>query len=303
MFGYVTVGNNQLTEEEYSVFSSFYCGVCKATGRVASHMSRLGLSYDITFLALVLSSLAADSKQCMSRCVVHPLKKRRCIRDDKAVSYAAAAGVVLTYLKLKDDWNDDKSIKALIGMLGFYRGCRRAKKLLGREYEVIENQLEILSRYEKCGSDSIDDTAETFGKILECLVTPEFITDEKQRRALAWLGFNLGRWIYMIDAVNDLKSDLKSGSYNPFIKMGYTELEKCAEDMELSLTLTLDGVATAFELIDFKQNKEVIAKIIYISLKEKQQSILSGERKDNNESVRSSWSSRKCRRRNRQKSV
>lgn len=303
MFGYVTVGNNQMTEEEYAVFSSYYCGVCKATGKVASQMSRLGLSYDITFLALVLASLKKETKICTSGCLIHPVKKRGCVVDDTAVSYASAAGVVLTYLKLKDDWQDDRSIKAFIGMLVFYRGCRKAKKLLGREYEVIENQLEILSGYEKCGSDSIDDTAEAFGKILECLFTPEFVTDEKQRRTLAWLGFNLGRWIYVIDAINDLERDLKSGSYNPFIKMGYTDLKTCARDMELSLTLTLDGIATSFELTDIKQNRDLIATIIYISLKEKQQSILSGERKDSDESVRSSRGSRKCRRGNRQKSI
>ena len=303
MFGYVTVGNNQMTEEEYSVFSSYYCGVCKATGKVASQMSRLGLSYDITFLALVLSSLTTDAQSCQKRCIVHPFKKRSCVTDDKAVSYASAAGVVLTYLKLKDDWRDDKSIKALFGMLGFYHGYSKAKKHLDRECEIIEKQLAVLSEYEKSGSSSIDDTAEAFGKILECLFTPEFITGEKERRTLAWLGFNLGRWIYVIDAVNDLERDLKSGSYNPLIKMGYTDLEKCAGDIELSLTLTLDGIATSFELIDFKKNRDLIAKIIYISLKEKQQSILSGDRKDSNESVRSTRSSRKCRRRNRQESI
>ena len=291
MFGYVTIGNNQVTEYEYSVFSSYYCGVCKAIGKQASHIARLGLSYDITFLALILSSLEEKSQCKDTRCVVHPIKKRRCITDDMAVSYAAAAGVVLSYLKFKDDWHDDKSVKALLGMATFWRGCRRAKKLLGKEYAVIKNQLDILSDYEKQGSDSLDDAAEAFGKILECLFTPEFITDEKQRRALAWLGFNLGRWIYVIDAVNDLEKDLKSGSYNPLIKMGYTDFEACARDMELSLTLTLDGIATSFELIDFKQNKDLIAKIIYISLKEKQQSILSGDRKDSNEPVRSSRSS------------
>ena len=291
MFGYVTIGNNQVTENEYSVFSSYYCGVCKATGKSASHIARLGLSYDITFLALILSSLEEKSQCEDTHCVVHPIKKRRCITDDMAVSYASAAGVVLTYLKFKDDWHDDKSIKALLGMAAFWRGCQKTKTLLGKEYTVIKNQLDVLSNYEKHGSDSLDDTAEAFGKILECLFTPEFITDEKQRRTLAWLGFNLGRWIYVIDAVNDLEKDLKSGSYNPLIKMGYTDFETCARDMELSLTLTLDGIATSFELIDFKQNKDLIAKIIYISLKEKQQSILSGDRKDRNEPVRSSRSS------------
>ncbi len=303
MFGYVTIGNNQVTEEEYKVFSSYYCGVCKATGKNASHIARLGLSYDITFLALVLSSFEKETLCREERCIIHPIKKRRFVKDDEAVSYAAGVGVLLTYLKLKDDWHDDKSIKALLGMTAFWRGCRKAKKLHGREYAEIKKQLDILSDYEKRGSNSIDDTAEAFGRILECLFTPEFITDEKQRRALAWLGFNLGRWIYVIDAVNDLEKDLKSGAYNPLIKMGYKDLKTCAGDMELSLTLTLDGIATSFELTDIKQNRDLIAKIIYISLKEKQQSILSGERKDSNESVRSSRSSRKCRRRNRQESI
>ena len=303
MFGYVTIGNNQVTEEEYAVFSSYYCGVCKATGKVASQMSRLGLSYDITFLALVLSSLTNATETTLSGCIVHPIKKRECVNLDKVLTYASAAGVVLTFLKFKDDWKDERSLKALVGMLGFYRGSRRAKKFLSKEYSLIEKQLEILSKYEKSGSDSIDDTAEAFAKILECLFTPDFITDEKERRKLAWLGYNLGRWIYMIDAVNDIESDLKTGSYNPFIKMGYSDIKTCAKDMELSLTLTLDGIATSFELINFEQNKELIAKIIYISLKEKQQSILNGERKGKNESVRSSRSSGKCRRRNCQESI
>ncbi len=285
MFGYVTVGENQITEDEYSVFSSYYCGVCKATGKCASRMSRLGLSYDITFLALVLSSVFDEGKSVDAKCIIHPIKKRKCITDDRAVAYAASAGVVLNYLKLKDDWHDDKSIKALFGMAMLYRGTKRAKRQLVREYPVIEKQLKLLSGFEKSKSSSIDDTAESFGKILECLFTPEFITDEGQRRALAWLGFNLGRWIYIIDAVNDLKSDLKSGSYNPLIEAGYRDLKQCSVENELSLTLNLDGIATAFELIDFKKNKNIIAKIIYISLKEKQRYILSGAGKDKNESL------------------
>lgn len=285
MFGYVTVGNNQMTEEEYSVFSSYYCGVCKATGKLASQISRLGLSYDITFLAMVLSSLSEDGETLCKRCIIHPRKKRRCQVLDNAVDFAASAGVILSYLKLKDDWADDRSIKALFGMAMFYRGAKRVKRILKREYPIIDEQLKILSKYEKAGSPSIDDTSEAFGKILECLFTPEFVTDTNQKRILAWFGLNLGKWIFMIDAVNDLEKDIKSGSYNPFINAGYTDFKTCAEDTKLSLTLTLDGIATAFELLNVKRNRDIIAKIVYISLKEKQNTILSGNRKDSNESL------------------
>lgn len=285
MFGYVTVGKNQMTEEEYNVFSSYYCGVCKAMGKSAGQISRLGLSYDITFLALVLSSISGEGESKDGKCIVHPIKKRNYILNDSAVMYASLAGVVLSYLKLKDDLSDDKSFKALLGMIIFYRGAKYAQKQLVREYSVIKKQLEILNSLEKNKSSSIDDTAESFGKILECLFTPEFITDEGQRRSLAWLGLNLGRWIYTIDAVNDLESDIKTGAYNPFIEMGYKNAKQCKKDIELTLTLNLDGIATAFELIDFKKNKNIIAKIIYISLKEKQRHILSDAGENKNESL------------------
>ena len=285
MFGYVTVGDNQLTEEEYGVFSSYYCGVCKAIGKYSSQAARLGLSYDITFLALVLSSLFDDGEEDMASCIIHPLKKRKYVKGDRAVEYAASAGVILSYLKLIDDWHDEKSIKALCAAGLFLHGYKKSKKQFLDIYGSIKKQLDILSGYEKANSASIDDTAEAFGRILEILFTPSFIDDEKLRRKLSWLGYNLGRWIYMIDAVNDLEKDIKNGSYNPFINMGYSDRKKCGADMELSLTLTLDGIASAFDLIDFKKNKDIIGKIIYISLKEKQRLILNGQGKENNESI------------------
>lgn len=280
MFGYVSINKAHLNEVEYEAFTSYYCGVCKATGDVATHTARLGLSYDITFLALVLGSIFDEGKTSDIRCIMHPKKKRKCRISDKCINYSAGVGVMLSYLKLADDWNDERSIKALGGMALFKRGYKRIQRTLPREYEIISRQLKELSRLEKEKSNSIDDTAEAFGKILEALFTPDYVKDEGLRRKLGWLGLNLGRWIYTIDAVNDLEKDLKSGSYNTFIEMGYKTKEECVRDMELSLTLNLDGVASAFELIDFKKNATLIGKIIYLGLKEKQQLIINNQGKD-----------------------
>ena len=96
MFGYVTVPKNLLTEEEYSVFRSYYCGVCKATGKCASQISRLGLSYDITFLALVLSSLRISGQTKKSRCIVHPIKKFDVIFSDTGILHKSAIDVSST---------------------------------------------------------------------------------------------------------------------------------------------------------------------------------------------------------------
>lgn len=277
MFGYVTVGKDQLTEKEYSTFRAYYCGLCRATGQCASQAARLGLSYDITFLALVLSSLyAEDCKIKSGHCIAHSKARNLYVIDDESVNYASAMGVLLEYLKLADDWHDDHSLKALLGMLILHRGYAKVKKGYKKQYKIIKEQLSLLSDLEKSRCTVIDEAADVFAKILEALFVPEFIKTEAERRALAWLGYNLGRWIYIIDAYNDLEDDIKSGSYNPLSEAGFTAQEDCLKRIELSLTLTLGNIASAYELIDFKQNKEIIGKMVYISLKEKQRYILSG---------------------------
>lgn len=277
MFGYVSINKAQLSETEYEVFTSYYCGVCRAMGKRATHISRLGLSYDITFLALVLGSVFDTGEAREAFCPIHPQKKRLSRFCDNSIDYAAQAGVMLSYLKLLDDWRDEKNIKALCGMAVFRRGYKKVVKALPREHRIISEYLDKLSRLESEGSQSIDDTAEAFGKILEGLFTPEFVTDKALRRKLEWFGLNLGRWIYTIDAVNDFEKDLKSDSYNTFVKMGYTDKCDVKRDMELPLTLNLDGIASAFNLIDFKKNTDLIGKIIYLGLKEKQQLIFQGK--------------------------
>ena len=274
MFGYVTVPKNLLTEEEYSIFRAYYCGVCKATGKYASEAARLGLSYDITFLALVLSSLENSGKMKKSRCIIHPVKEFDVIVSDSAVNYAARAGVLLNYLKLADDWKDEKSLKSLCAMPLLFSGYKRAFKGMTKQAEIINAQLEILSRLEDKKCSSVDETADAFAKITEALFVPDFISDDSQKRALGWLGYNLGRWIYIIDAFDDFDSDLKSKSYNPLILSGNTSREECINSVGESLTFTLENIASAFELINFKRNKDIIGKIIYIGLKQKQELIL-----------------------------
>ena len=198
--------------------------------------------------------------------------------NDPAVDYAAAVGVLLSYLKLADDRHDDRSFKAAAGMAFMHSAYRRAEKRYGAEADMIKQQLDILSSLEENRCGSVDETADAFAKILEGLFTPPFIKDEPTRRALAWLGYNLGRWIYIIDAYNDMDRDFEKESYNPFLAEGKTPREqKERPETELSLTFTLENIASAFELIDFKKNKSIIGKMIYTSLKAKQRSVLSGE--------------------------
>ncbi len=283
MFGYVTVYKELISEDDYAVFKKYYCGLCRAIGRRCSQSARLGLSYDLTFLAIVLSSVSDETVQCENRpCVAHPLKKRESV-NDRAIEYAADMSVILDYLKLRDDWCDEKSIKALLGMLIFYRGMKKAKKRYGDVYGVIKEQLERLSKLEKAQSSDIDECADCFAKILEKLFTPGFISDESERRIFSWFGYNIGRWIYVIDAVNDMEKDYKKGNYNPFNAAfsddDYDEYVKnVRESKKVTLTFTLENAASAYELSDIRKNNSLLDGLIYDCLKVKQSQILDGNK-------------------------
>ncbi|MDD6484056.1 MAG: DUF5685 family protein [Clostridiales bacterium] len=279
MFGYVTASQEQLGEENFEIFCAYYCGLCRAMGKCCSQASRLSLSYDINFLAIMLSSVTDSKlKTREKRCVVHPIKKRKSAVGDTVLDYSACMGVLLSYLKMADDWHDDKSPKALLAMLVLRGGVRRARRQYPREYLYIRQMLCDLSALEKEGCTELDRVCDCFAKILEKLFAPEFITEDNVRRPLAWFGYNLGRWIYVIDAINDLDEDYKSGAYNPFLAGFSGDLEmykrELLKNQSMTLTMALNNASGAFDLLEPNKNRDLLHKIIYGSLYIKQNTIL-----------------------------
>ena len=209
------------------------------------------------------------------RCFAHPQNKRLRVVNDRAVDYAANMGVLLMYLKLVDDWQDERSLKSIPARWALYSGMKRARRRFPEQYEEIERQLKRLSECEKNGA-RVDEAADCFAKILEILFTPDFITDEAARKILAWFGYNIGRWIYVIDAYNDIEKDFESGNYNPFLAeiTDISDKKAIAERLSTTLTLNLDTAASAYELLNVHKNDGVIRHIVYTSLYMRQKKIL-----------------------------
>lgn len=290
MFGYVRIYKDELKCKDFELFRSYYCGLCRALGKNCSQSSRLGLSYDLTFLAIVLSALNEDEETFLQKpCIAHPFHKRRSVNQTKVLEYSANMSVILGYLKLCDDFLDDKSIKAFFGKLVYYSAFRKSKKLYKKEYDSLKEQMIRLSRLEKENSPSIDETADCFAKMLEILFTPEFLDCDK--RALAWLGYNIGRWIYIIDAYSDMDKDFKKKSYNPFLTEVKSEAglflkkEEVKEQLLNTLTFTLENAASAYELLTVYKNDEIIRNVLYLGLKITQEQILNKGKDKDNESV------------------
>ncbi|MBR5518238.1 MAG: hypothetical protein IKV86_04345 [Clostridia bacterium] len=264
MFGYVNAYKDLLRVCDYNVFRGYYCGLCKQLGKKFNQLTRFGLSYDMTFLAILMSSLEdkkIDIK--MQNCIAHPISKRPVIKDDDGIAYSADMSVILTYMKLKDDWTDEHSIKSFARVAYFFPMKKCAKKY-PKQYKSIKENLFNLSKLEKENCQNIDAVADCFGKLLESI----FDKDD-DNKSLAWLGYHIGRYIYIIDAYKDIEKDLKNKSYNPFIAMYGTNLNKedFKEAVKSSLTFTLSEVSNAYALLDIKKNKELLDNIIYLGLR------------------------------------
>ncbi len=278
MFGYVNICRSSLSDTDFEIFRSYYCGLCKAIGAY-SQTARLGLSYDMTFLAILLSGVSKEKiGEQEQKCILHPFSKRRMEQNNQAISYAAGMSVLLGYYKLWDDWQDEKSLRARCVSLLYRYAVRKLEKQYPKQNEAICSCLLELSAMEQERTADADEMADCFARILQALFLPDFVRGEETRRILSWLGYNLGRWIYLIDAVNDVEKDQKRGQYNPYLAE-YEKIGKAALSKRLETTLTycLANVAAAYDLLNISEQDGVLRNILFDGVRQSQAGVLKTE--------------------------
>lgn len=252
MFGFVTASFSELEEEQKKRYQSVYCGICRRIRIQHGNVARLGLSYDMAFLALLHMSLYEPEEASGKRaCMIHPVKKRPWL-DCESIQYAADMNVALSYYKCLDDWQDDRkgSAFAMAKVLG-----PRMKELEARyprQCTAIRECIGELSRLEQEDGD-VDATAGCFGRLMaELLVYREDLWAPGLRR----MGFALGRFIYIADAVADLSKDRKRGKFNPLP----------GEDPALweeYLVMAMGRCTEEFEKLPLVQDKKLLDNILY----------------------------------------
>ena len=278
MFGYVKVTKDELKVREYNVYKSYYCGLCKTLKSEYGYFSRFGLNYDSVFLALLLSSVIQDEYDCdSSRCIAHPTEKRPIMKTNKCLSYSAAAMVILALLKLEDDIRDEHSVKSALTYFVLLGAKRKVKKRYGALFDKCRQQINKLSELEKNKTSNIDELSDVFAHLLEILFVPDFIEDETTARILAHMGYMLGRFIYIIDAYEDMEKDKKKKSFNPFLLSGK---EPDKDELSDLLTFNLSSMANSYELLDLKINKPILNNIIYLGLSGVLDKTLKGEKEN-----------------------
>ncbi len=259
MFGYVRINKMDLTFREFDYYKGYYCGLCKYLKENHGEISRLSLNYDITFLIVILTALyKVESKITEERCIANPLKKKMRIVNE-ITEYAASMNILLSYYKLEDNLYDDNGIKDKLAY-GLYKGkLKLAYEKYPQKAEYIKQQLANLRKLENEESKSIDRVSNTFGNLMGEIFV--FKKDEHEQN-LRNIGFNLGKYIYMLDAYEDLDDDYKKRRYNPFID--YIERkEELKNKVDRLISMSLGMVARNIEALNLEFNKSIIDNIIY----------------------------------------
>ena len=274
MFGHIQANLTDLSPEEKERYRSCYCGLCRSIGKRHGFLARLALSYDLTYLAMLLSALYEPEERCEKcRCIIHPCKKKSSVTNS-CTEYAADMTVALTYYKCLDDWKDDRNIIRYLYAKILKKSYDRVKRQWPSQCETIERELEVISRIEDGKSTAPDAAANSFGRLMAELFV---LRDDNWAPYLRALGYSLGKYIYLADAAVDYRKDKRSGSYNP---LNYIETKP--EEMKPMLAGILADASKAFEFLPIIQDAHILKNILYSGIWLKYNQAMEKERKRKN---------------------
>ena len=270
MFGYVKVNKMDLTYREYEHYRGYYCGLCKCLKDNHGEISRLSLNYDITFLVLVLTSVyKPKSKVIEEGCITNPFKKKKKIINE-ITEYAASMNVLLAYYKLEDNLKDDKGLKDIISYNLYKNKLKRAYEKYPKKAEIIKEQLDILYNLEMQKNTNIDLVSNTFGNLMSEIFAYK---EDEYESELRSIGFNKDKYIYLLDAYEDLDKDYKKGRYNPFIDY-IDKKEELKQRVDKLISLCLGMLSNSIDRLNLKMNTGIIENIVYSGVYLRYQNIL-----------------------------
>ena len=312
MFGYICVNKQELKGKELDRYQAYYCGLCRCLKKQHGTLGQMTLSYDSAFLVILLTGLyEPENQEFESCCWLHPFAKRTCINNEYA-QYCADMNVMLSYFKCLDDWQDEHKIRKYI-LSGLLKGktqriqaeyehkaeviyqnmkaiqeCENAFVAFSNVDSEVAKKRELLQKQKQqkdtvCGiADEttaepktqdiyqLDTISGYFGKIMEELFV--YRKDEWEP-TLRRMGFYLGKFIYLMDAYEDMEKDNKTGNFNPILKMYQARyakeygqvsfVEEFEDYMKGILRMMMAECSKAFERLPIIEEAEILRNILY----------------------------------------
>ncbi len=258
MFGYVVINKPELKMKDFYKYKAYYCGLCKTLKEKYGRFGQMTLSFDMTFLIIFLTSLyECETVREKNRCLTHPVRKHDTLCNE-ITEYVADMNIVLTYYHLLDDWQDEKSMLGFSGAALLKRQYKKVNKKYPRQCDVIRESLSKLKECEKKNETDIDAVSRCFGELMA-----ELFVYQKDRweSSLRKIGFYLGKFIYILDAYDDIEKDRKNNSYNP-LKASF-EQEDFEEKYNEILMMMMAQCSNEFEKLPCLQDSDILRNILY----------------------------------------
>lgn len=259
MFGYIAVNKPELKFKEFDTYRSYYCGFCQTLKSNYGLSGQLTLSYDLTFLIILLSDLYDDSGKIEKvRCMVHPTTKQTTCTNIYS-KYAADMNILLAYYKCIDDWKDERKLHMLAESCLLSTDVKKIIAKYPRKAEIIRSNLDKISECEKNDETNIDTVSGYFGEIMAEIFCYQ---DDIWAENLMKMGFYLGKFIYIMDAYDDIEEDIEKKTYNP-LKTVFLENDDFEGYCYNILRMMIAECSRAFEMLPVVENAEILRNILY----------------------------------------
>ncbi len=258
MFGYVTIATSGLSKDRQERYRAMYCGLCHTLGKRFGPVGQMTLSYDVTFLYLLLSSLyEPEETQSTQRCIPHPLHVHPYVRNELA-DYCCDMNLALAYHKCMDDWQDDRSPLSRAEVALLKKGYQQVAARYPEKCRAIESCLRELSELEKSGEGTLDAAANVSARMLGVIYRyqEDIWADELEQ-----MGQCLGRFIYLMDAYDDLPADIRKKRFNPLRE--YQANEDYESFVKESLMMLIGECTEIFEALPLVQDMDILRNILY----------------------------------------
>ena len=258
MFGYVIVNKGDMKFKEFDVYHSYYCGLCQALRKRYGKAGQMSLSYDMTFLAMLLGSLYEPETRTENiKCIAHPFEKHMA-RSNEFSSYAADMNLLFTYYKCRDDWEDERKMSRLAYGKLLKKAYRSICSRYGEKARRIDSLMRTISQEERKQNQDVDYMAGLFGEIMGEIMA---VRKDEWQDNLRAMGNHLGKFIYLMDAYEDIEEDIRQNRYNPLIKR--YENPDFEEEIKTILTMIMANCCKEFEKLPVIDNVEILRNILY----------------------------------------
>lgn len=284
MYGYVVPVKENMNQADFVLYRAFYCGICKATGKMYGQFPRFTTNYDIVFLSVLLHDISSQEVEfAKGGCICNPFKKKATVARNDLLDKVVSANIILSYYKVSDDIIDGDGVKKKLVRKVLNRAYKRAKNHMPKVDEIINSSYKALNALEKAETVGIDRVSHCFASLL--MDVAKEILGSKTDDNLLKLCYNVGKFVYIADALDDIDEDAKKKRYNPFLlefknyKSRQQFLNDNRAELEFICAAAVNRAIECFNNLSFSQSSSLLANIIHYGLRDKVNQIFRSTKK------------------------